>query len=60
MSLPTAAQCPLPMGERCCGLAPPCSRIPTANPRGSVCFAFPDKPYINFKNSLPEKLTDIA
>lgn len=54
--------CPVPAANSRAMLrsSPPCSRIPRANPRGSICFVFQGKPYINFKNSLPEKSTDNA
>lgn len=57
-----ADSCPVPTanGRAMPRSSPPCSRIPRANPRGSICFIFQGKPYINFKNSLPEKSADNA
>lgn len=57
-----ADSCPVPAANSRVMLqsSHPRSRIPRANPRGSICFVFQGKPYLNFKNSLPEKSTDNA
>lgn len=64
MPLPMADQCTLPTLSDAVVqprfVPHPWSCMPQANPHGSICFVFQGKPYINLKNSLPEKSTDNA